>query len=103
MELYFKDLISKEASLEKLVDDMSLVVQGADDYAAALGTHLPSQSREEVTSRLNRLKSSCQRVKEQTIAGAQATDQFLRKYPYWSLAATFALGLLIGVRSRRGR
>jgi len=31
MELYYKDLISEDASLEKLVDDLMLVVQGAND------------------------------------------------------------------------
>jgi uncharacterized protein YjbJ (UPF0337 family) len=61
MELYFKDLISKEASLEKLVDDLSLIVQGADDYAKAIGANVPEHTRDEVTGRLNDLKQSCLR------------------------------------------
>jgi ElaB/YqjD/DUF883 family membrane-anchored ribosome-binding protein len=101
MELYFKDLISKEASLEKLVDDLSRVVQGADDFASAVGSDLPPHTRDEVVTRLHRLKESCHRLKEQTIIGAQATDKWLRKYPYSSLALIFSLGLLIGVKTCR--
>jgi ElaB/YqjD/DUF883 family membrane-anchored ribosome-binding protein len=101
MELYFKDLISADTSLEKLVDDLSLIVQGADDLANAVGTQLTEQKRQEVTTRLKRLKERCQRLKEQTIAGAHATDKLLRKHPYSSLAVIFGLGFLIGARMCR--
>ena len=33
MEVYFKELISKDASLNKLVDDLQRVVQGVDQLA----------------------------------------------------------------------
>lgn len=101
MELYFKDLISEEASLEKLVDDLARVVQGADDFASAVGSNLPETNRKEVSDRLKHLKHQCHRLKQQTLAGAQATDKWLRKYPYSSLALTFAVGLLIGARACR--
>ena len=103
MEVYFKNFISEESSLEKLVDDLSSVVQGADEYASAIGTHLPEQAREEVATRLNRLKESCQRLKQQTIAGAHATDKMLRAHPYLSLTVIFAAGWLIGAKAGRKR
>jgi ElaB/YqjD/DUF883 family membrane-anchored ribosome-binding protein len=90
MELYYKDLISKEASLEKLVDDLMLLVQGANEFAEANGTSIPPESKEELTTRLERLKRSCARLKEQTVAGARATDKLLRRYPYSAL--DFPLG-----------
>ena len=37
MEVYFKELISKDSSLDKLVDDLERVVQGADDLAKSIG------------------------------------------------------------------
>ena len=98
MELYFKDLISEEASLEKLVDDLALVVHGADDLVKAVGASLPEESREEVASRLNRLKESCRRLRDQANAGARATDKFLRRNPYSFLGVTFALGFLLGAK-----
>ena len=50
MELYYKDLISEEASLERLVDDLMLVVQGADQFADASGA-LSGPKKEEIRSR----------------------------------------------------
>ena len=101
MELYYKDLISKDASLEKLVDDLMLLVQGANEFAEANGTSLPPESKQELTSRLERLKRSCARLKDQTVAGARATDKLLRRYPYSALGFSFALGLLAGVLAKR--
>src|SRR6059036_2019305 len=97
MELYYKDLISEGTSLEKLVDDLMLVVQGANDFAEAAGANLSKYPPDEITTRLQRLKESCQRVKEQAWAGARATDKVLRQYPYSSLGFAFALGLFSGI------
>src|SRR5215470_2537392 len=96
MELYYKDLISEEASLEKLVDDLMLLVQGASELAEAAGTGLGQQPREEVVSRLRQLKEACRRLQQQAVHGAHATDQLLRRYPYSSLGVAFGLGILAG-------
>ena len=92
MELYYKDLISEEASLEKLVDDLMLVVQGADEFAQAAG--LNQRPSEEIATRLAWLKASCRRVRLQAQASALATDKLLRQYPYSSLGFAFGLGVL---------
>jgi ElaB/YqjD/DUF883 family membrane-anchored ribosome-binding protein len=97
MELYYKDLISEDASLEKLVDDLMLVVQGAEEFAQAAGANLPSQSRQELSHRLARLKESCRRIKNHTVATAHAADKTLRQYPYSSVGFSFGLGLFLGV------
>jgi ElaB/YqjD/DUF883 family membrane-anchored ribosome-binding protein len=96
MELYFKDLISEEASLERLVDDLALVVHGADDFARAVGVNLPEQSRKEIATRLDRLKKSYRRLSDHATAGARATDKLLREQPYLFLGGALVLGLLIG-------
>ena len=70
MELYYKNLISEEASLEKLVDDLMLVVQGADALVEAAGAKLAPERRAEIATRLGRLKESCRRVKRQAIQSA---------------------------------
>src|SRR5215469_10495650 len=94
MELYYKDLISQEDTLDKLVDDLMLVVQGVDELAKAAGVSLPRQPREELHSRLARLKASCARLKDQAFAGARATDKLVRQNPYSSLGFALAAGLL---------
>jgi ElaB/YqjD/DUF883 family membrane-anchored ribosome-binding protein len=98
MELYYKNLISEEGSLDKLVDDLMLLVQGADEVAAAAG-----MAKEEVTPRLARLKESCRRAKQDALACARATDQLCRRYPYSSVGVAFGLGILVGTLLTRRR
>src|SRR6266481_4278225 len=96
MELYYKDLISKDASLEKLVDDLMLLVQGANEFAEAAGAGLAPEPKEEVTTRLRQLKEGCRRVRQQALDSARATDKLVREYPYSSFGLAFGLGLLAG-------
>src|SRR5947208_3406746 len=101
MEIYFKDFISNENSLERLVDDLAVVVWGADDFARAVGANVSERSREEITSGLNRLKECCDRIKIKTMAGARATDRVVRENPYAFLATAVLLGAFIGMKFGR--
>jgi ElaB/YqjD/DUF883 family membrane-anchored ribosome-binding protein len=101
MELYYRDLISEEASLEKLVDDLMLVVQGANDFAEAATPHLPYARQQEIQTRLQRLKEGCQRIRKQAVSTALATDKLLRRYPYSAFGFAFACGLLLAMLKRR--
>jgi len=91
MELYYKDLISEEESLDRLVDDLMLVVQGVDEFAEKT-SQLGEPEKEEIRSRLQRLKDHCLQIKNQAIATAHATDKALRHHPYSSLGLAFGLG-----------
>jgi ElaB/YqjD/DUF883 family membrane-anchored ribosome-binding protein len=94
MEVYFKELISKETSLDKIVDDLERVVQGADDLAKSLGTKLAE--RPELAERVEQLKKTCRRINENIVEGAQATDRFVRRNPYSFVGAAALLGLWVG-------
>lgn len=100
MEVYFKNLISEDGSLEKLVDDLEGVVQGADQFAATVAPNLPEPSRAELTQRVTRLKNNYERVKQQASAGVRATDKVVRAYPYWTIGAGLVAGFFIGRRLR---
>jgi ElaB/YqjD/DUF883 family membrane-anchored ribosome-binding protein len=103
MELYYRDLISEDASLEKLVDNLMLVVQGAEEFAEATGAGLGKQQREELTSRLERLKEGCRHVQLQARATALAVDKVIRQYPYSSAGLAFGVGLFGGILLKRLR
>jgi ElaB/YqjD/DUF883 family membrane-anchored ribosome-binding protein len=103
MELYYKDLISEDASLDKLVDDLMLVVQGADDLVQAAALNLPARPAAELASRLQRLKANCQRVKKRALTSALATDKLLRRYPYSALGLAFGVGILAATLINRRR
>ncbi len=96
MEVYYKDLISEEASLEKLVDDLLKVVQGVDEFAQAAGSALSSSQKEEVTSRLHRLKEHCSRLREQALSGARAADKAVHRNPYTFAGVALVVGLIAG-------
>jgi len=102
MELYYKDLISEEASLERLVYDLMLVVQGADQFADASGA-LSGPKKEEIRSRLHQLKEHCLELKQRAVATAQATDKALRHHPYSSIGLAFALGFAAAWLIKPGR
>ena len=102
MELYYKDLISEEASLDRLVDDLMLVVQGADAFTEASGT-LSGPKKEEIRSRLQQLKEHCLELKQRAIATAQATDKTLRLHPYSSIGFAFAVGFVAAWLLKRPR
>jgi len=101
MEVYFKELISKDASLDKLVDDLERVVQGADDLAKSLGPKLAE--RPELAQRLNRLKERCHRINGEIVEGAHATDRFVRRNPYPFIGGAVLLGLFAGFGLSRSR
>jgi ElaB/YqjD/DUF883 family membrane-anchored ribosome-binding protein len=103
MEVYFKELISKDATLEKLVDDLARVVQGTDDYARSIGVDLTEHPSSEVAHRLHRLKQDCQRIREDIIAQALATDKLVRKNPYAFAGAALVTGVFVGARAGRQR
>lgn len=94
MELYYKDLISEDSSLEKLVDDLMLVVQGAEEFAEANGTKLQESQTRELTSRLQQLKAGCRRLREHAVQSAVAADKVMHRYPYSVAGAAFVCGLL---------
>ncbi len=101
MELYYKDLISEDGTLEKLVDDLMLVVQGANEFVDAAGARLPKAQREEIRTRLERLKDRCIRVRKQAVASALAADKVLHEYPYSAIGFAFAIGLFVGAIKRK--
>lgn len=96
MEVYFKELISKDSSLDKLVDDLERVVQGADDLAKSLGTKLAE--RPDLAQRVQKLREGCWRINQEVIERAQATDKFVRRNPYYFMGGAVLIGMLLGAK-----
>lgn len=103
MELYYKDLISADTSLEKLVDDLMFIVQGANELAEAAGATLTPTKRKAIRRRLDEIKQSCLRIRDQVVHGAHATDRLLHKHPYSTIGIAFAGGVLAGFLLKKVR
>jgi ElaB/YqjD/DUF883 family membrane-anchored ribosome-binding protein len=96
MEVYFDNLTAENASLDKLAEDVTALVQDAEALVQASGSQLSEASKVELESALERVKTRGERIRQQAMAGARATDRVIRQYPYQSLGVVFGLGLLLG-------
>lgn len=96
MEVYFGNLTAKNAPLDQLAEDVSLLVQDAEELIHASGAKLSPKSQAELENALERVKTRGERIKQQALASARATDRIIRQYPYQSLGVIFALGFLLG-------
>jgi ElaB/YqjD/DUF883 family membrane-anchored ribosome-binding protein len=62
-----------------------------------------SELRAKLDAAIEKAKAVCDRLQEQTLAAAKASDKAVREHPYEAIGIAFTLGLLIGVLSMRGR
>ena len=79
METYFNNLTAAEGSAEKLVQDVQVLIKDGEDL----------------------LRNSCQGLGDQSRFTAEQAKEAVRRYPYASVGAAFALGLLVGLLSGR--
>jgi ElaB/YqjD/DUF883 family membrane-anchored ribosome-binding protein len=103
MEVFFKNLSSDEVSTEKLVEDLMMLVQDAEQLVKATGANIAEASRTELVSALERVKTRAETIKHRAKAGAKATDRLIRDNPYRSLAVVFAVGMIAGMIVNRRR
>ena len=101
MEVYFENLTGENASLGQLAEDVSALLHDAETLVQATGGNLSKESKAELESVLARLRARGERIKQQALSGARATDRVIRRYPYQSLGAVFGLGIVVGLLIRR--
>lgn len=101
MEVYFENLTAENASLDKLADDVCLLLQDAEALVKATGAQLSEESKAELENALARVKTRGERIKQQALTSARATDRIIRRYPYQSLGVVFGVGVLLGALINR--
>ena len=93
-----------EESTEKLLLDLKAVVHDGEELLRAGVNELSDRglaARERLAAALEVAKETGRRLQERTVAGAKATDHFIRENPYQSIGIAFGLGLLFGVLANR--
>ena len=103
MEVYFKNLTGDEVSVEKLVEDLMMLADDMEDLVRATSTNLSEDSKEELMTALQRVKSRCEGLKGHALAGARATDKVIRNHPYYSLGIAFGVGFALASIFQRRR
>ena len=59
--------------------------------------------RAKLDAAVEKAKVVCERLQEQTVAAAKASDKAVREHPYQAVGIAFGVGLLIGVLVSRSR
>jgi len=96
MEVFFNNLGSDESATDKLLHDLSLAEQGAEDLFEADGGNLAGQSKERFLTRVEKVKAACRSLQSKTVAGAKAADRAVHEHPYSVAGFAFGLGLVLG-------
>lgn len=106
METHFENMESTHGTLarERVVADLKSLVRDSEDLLRATAGDVSEKAKEarsRVTAALERAKSSCDEIQQQTLARAKEVakkaDTMVRTHPYESIGVAFGVGLLIGV------
>lgn len=95
---------STAAARERLMADLQSLTRDAEELLKATAGDVSDKAkdaRSRVAEAIERAKTTCVRLQEQTIAtakaAAQKADTVIREHPYESIGAAFGIGLLLGV------
>ena len=96
MEVFFKNLTGEEVSIEKLVEDLTVLAQDVEELVKVSSANLGTESKEQLATAIERVKTRCERLKTHALAGAKATDRAIRMHPYVSLGIAAGVGFILG-------
>src|SRR5688572_9378917 len=96
MEVFFKNLTGEEVSIEKLVEDLTVLAQDVEDLVKVSSANLGEESKEQLVTAIQCVKARCESLKTQAVAGAKATDRAIRMHPYTSLGIAVGVGFVLG-------
>jgi ElaB/YqjD/DUF883 family membrane-anchored ribosome-binding protein len=96
MEVFFNNLVSDESTAEKLLHDLSLAEEGAEELFEAEGGNLAAQSREKFLTGVEKVKAACRDLQSKAVSGAKVADRAIREHPYSVAGIAFGVGMLIG-------
>ena len=89
---------------ERVMADLQTLARDAEDLLKATAGDVSEKAKEartRVSAALERAKTTCTHLQEQTVATAKAAakkaDTVIREHPYESIGVAFGIGLLLGV------
>lgn len=106
METNFETIETSHGAVarERIKGDLENLTRDAEDLLKATAGDMSEKTnaiRSRVAAALERAKTTCTHLQEQTLATAKAAakkaDVVIREHPYESIGVAFGIGLLIGV------
>ena len=96
MEVFFKNLTAEGIETDRLVGDLVALVEDTESFLRNADSALAHESREQLLTKLERVKACSGKIREQAAAGARATDRVIRDHPYTSLGVMLLAGVVGG-------
>jgi ElaB/YqjD/DUF883 family membrane-anchored ribosome-binding protein len=99
-------MIVMQNETDKLIKDLRLVAQDAEDLIRATAGEVnekTKQARARLTQTLEKARETAQELQVKAAEKAKVADEVIREHPYESMGIAFGLGLLLGVIVNRGR
>jgi ElaB/YqjD/DUF883 family membrane-anchored ribosome-binding protein len=106
METVFENIEHTRSSIarERVMADLKTLARDAEELLKATAGDAGEkvkETRARLTAALERAKSTCHELQEESTAAARAAakkaDAVIRQHPYESIGVAFGVGLLIGV------
>ena len=106
MEINYEAIENAHSTIarQRVLSDLQTLSRDAEDLLKATAGDVSEKAKEarmRVAAALERAKTTCVHLQEQTVATAKAAakkvDTVVREHPYESIGVAFGLGLLIGV------
>ena len=89
---------------ERVLTDLQTLTRDTEDLLKATASDMGEkvkEARARVSAALERAKTTCVHLQEQTVAtariAAKKADTAIREHPYESIGVAFGVGLLLGV------
>lgn len=89
---------------ERVLTDLQTLTRDTEDLLKATAGDVSEKAKEtraRVSAALERARTTCVHLQEQTVATAKAaakkTDTVIREHPYEAIGVAFGVGLLLGV------
>jgi len=101
METYFSNMRAEDGTKERLLQDLKVLVNDAEELIKATAGQLVGKSQAEMSASVERLKAGSREIQSQIVFRAKQADKLVHDHPYPSIGIAFGLGLLIGVLVKR--
>jgi ElaB/YqjD/DUF883 family membrane-anchored ribosome-binding protein len=101
METFFKNLTPEEGTAEKLLKDLRTLREDTEELFRATGGKLAEKSKHKFLTAVERVKETCNEIKDKAVTGTETTDQVIHHFPYSAVGIAFGFGLIIGILARR--
>jgi ElaB/YqjD/DUF883 family membrane-anchored ribosome-binding protein len=101
MEIFFKNLTPEQGTPDQLLQDLNALREDTEELFRATAGTMAERSKSKFLNSVERMKATCNDLRERTSERVQDADETVRQYPYSAIGVALGIGIIIGFLSRR--